>query len=357
MQSAFTIPSFLFLSLFLVGLVPNAKLDTATKKMYPPFWDQVSGEITEFPVKDNKTIINMWNYTDRLRMYKILITQTNKYFVQFGSNNSGNVLWALALTYGKLYKTGRFSDPSNVSVCAYDAVSPSCVSFNSGWGGTNFFVIVLNFLAAVESKFLNNVSHEILLLPPENHKHDFCFSLEECRKSFPHAMDAAKEFYQYLQSITAASTVNSVSVYNTSEDRATLLLWKAYRAAVETGLSKFSDVSWYSSVPERKFAMDILTLMEFCETTTYRTNFKNSKAFLVGFPHRQLKDGEDKIQKTDFKMREKAFLASTKFISNLNKMTGGWFLVAWKLTVESSELHHVLGNFFINTLLLIPIIK
>lgn len=80
--------------------------------------------------------------------------------------------------------------------------------------------------------------------------------------------------------------------------------------------------SWYSSVPERKFAMDILTLMEFCETTIYRTNFKNSKAFLVGFPHRQLKDGEDKIQKTDFKMREKAFLASTKFISSLNKMTG-----------------------------------
>lgn len=108
MQSAFTIPSFLFLSLFLVGLVPNAKLDTATKKMYPPFWDQVSGEITEFPVKDNKTIINMWNYTDRLRMYKILITQTNKYFVQFGSNDSGNVLWALALTYGKLYKTGMY---------------------------------------------------------------------------------------------------------------------------------------------------------------------------------------------------------------------------------------------------------
>lgn len=60
-------------------------------------------------------------------------------------------------------------------------------------------MIVLNFLAAVESKFLKNVSHEILLLSPEKHKHDFCFSIEECRKSFPQAMDEAKEFYQVKQ--------------------------------------------------------------------------------------------------------------------------------------------------------------
>ncbi|XP_059128968.1 protein LEG1 homolog [Peromyscus eremicus] len=264
----------------------------------------------------------MWNYADRLRMYKILITQTNKYFVQFGANGTGNVLWALTLTYGKLYKTGRFSDPSNTSVCAYDDASPACIAFNSGWGGINFFVIVMNFLAAVESKFLKNISYEILLLSPEKHKDDFCYSIEECRKSFPHAMDAAKEFYQYLQSMKPASTLNSVSVYNTSEERATLLVWKAYQAAVEIGLAKFTDVSWYSSAPERKFAMDVPILMEFCETAIYPTNYKTSKAFLVGFPNRQLKEGEDKTSNTDFKMREKAFLTSAKFISSLNKITG-----------------------------------
>lgn len=108
MWSAFTVLPFLFINLFPVGLAQNPGSDIPIKKRYPPFWNQVSGDISEFPVQDNKTIINIWNYVDRLRMYKILITQTNKYFVQFGKNNTGNVLWALTLTYGKLYKTGMY---------------------------------------------------------------------------------------------------------------------------------------------------------------------------------------------------------------------------------------------------------
>ncbi|KAL6092323.1 hypothetical protein STEG23_014955, partial [Scotinomys teguina] len=283
------------------------------------FWQQrqnrnaskVNGDITEFPVQDNKTIINIWNYVDRLRMYKILITQTNKYFVQFGSNDTGNVLWALTLTYGKLYKTDRFSDPSNTSMCAYDAASPGCISFKSGWGGMDFFVIVMNFFAAVESKFLKNIAYEIVLVTPRKHRRNFCYSIEECRESYPQAMDVAKEFYQYLQSTMPDSTLNNVSVYNTSEDTATLLMWKAHQAAIEIGLSKFTD--------------------------------------------KLLEDGEDTILKGNFRMREKAFLSSVKFLSNLNKVTGGWFHVVWKLTVESSEIQHALGSFFINTLLLIPI--
>lgn len=108
MWSALAIPTFLFLSLFSVGLASNPESVRAINKNYPPFWDQVSGAITVFPVKDNKIIINIWNYVDRLQMYKILITQTNKYFVHIGANDTGNVLWALALTYGKLYKTGMY---------------------------------------------------------------------------------------------------------------------------------------------------------------------------------------------------------------------------------------------------------
>lgn len=108
MWSALAIPTFLFLSLFSVGLASNPESIRAINKNYPPFWDQVSGDITVFPVKDNKIIINIWNYVDRLQMYKILITQTNKYFVHIGANDTGNVLWALALTYGKLYKTGMY---------------------------------------------------------------------------------------------------------------------------------------------------------------------------------------------------------------------------------------------------------
>lgn len=108
MWPALAIPAFLLPSLFAVGLTSNSESVRAISKSYPPFWDQASGDIAVFPVKDNKIIIHIWNYVDRLQMYKILITQTRKYFVHIGTNDTGNVLWALTLTYGKLYKTGTY---------------------------------------------------------------------------------------------------------------------------------------------------------------------------------------------------------------------------------------------------------
>ncbi|XP_041510666.1 protein LEG1 homolog isoform X2 [Microtus oregoni] len=323
MWSALAIPTFLFLSLFSVGLASNPESVRAINKNYPPFWDQVSGDITVFPVKDNKIIINIWNYVDRLQMYKILITQTNKYFVHIGANDTGNVLWALALTYGKLYKTGL-----------------------------NFFEIVMNFLAAVESKFLN-VPYEIVLVSRGENKSDFCYSVKECRASYPEAMDAAVEFYQYLQSTRPA--LGNVSVYNASEERATLLMWKAHRAAINIGLSKFTNMSWYSSVSERNFTVDFLNFMEFCESTVYHSDFNSSKSFLLGFPSKPLEDGENIASNTNFKTREKAFLTLVKFMANLNKVTDGCFFMVWKSTVESTQLRHSLGRFLIETLLLMPL--
>ncbi|XP_075815370.1 protein LEG1 homolog isoform X1 [Microtus pennsylvanicus] len=352
MWSALAIPTFLFLSLFSVGLASNPESVRAINKNYPPFWNQVSGDITVFPVKDNKIIINIWNYLDRLQMYKILITQTNKYFVHIGANDTGNVLWALALTYGKLYKTGRFSDPSNSSAYVYDAGSPGYLSVKSGWGGINFFEIVMNFLAAVESKFLN-VPYEIVLVSRGENKSDFCYSVKECRASYPEAMDAAVEFYQYLQSTRPA--LGNVSVYDASEERATLLMWKAHRAAIDIGLSKFTNMSWYSSVSERNFTVDFLNFMEFCESTVYHSDFNSSKSFLLGFPCKPLEDGENMASNTNFKTREKAFLTLVKFMPNLNKVTDGWFFMVWKSTVESTQLRHSLGRFLIETLLLMPL--
>ncbi|XP_035309793.1 protein LEG1 homolog, partial [Cricetulus griseus] len=250
----------------------------------------------------------------------------------------------------------RFSDPSNNSVCASDTGPPGCISANSGWGGVNFFVIAMNFLAAVESKFLN-VSYEIVLEPRVENKTSFCYSVKECRASYPGALQTAKEFYQYLQSRRPDSTLSNISVYNTNEERATLLMWKAHRAAINIGLSKFSDRSWYSSEFERNFTMNFLTSTEFYESTICFSHFNSSRSFLVGFPHRLLKDGETTLSINDFTIREKAFITLSKFISDLNDITGGWFLIYWKLTVESSSLHRTFGRFLVNTLLLIPNLK
>lgn len=62
--------------------------------------------------------------------------------------------------------------------------------------GINFYVIAMNFLAAVESGFLRDIPYEIEFLSGEERRSDFCYSIEECRRAYPQAMDVAKRFYQ-----------------------------------------------------------------------------------------------------------------------------------------------------------------
>ena len=108
MWSSLLIPTFLFLSFFSVGLAPDPGPTTNADNNYLPFWDQINGDIAEFPVQNNKIIIDPWKYMDRLRICKILITESDKYFASFGKNNTGNVHWAVTLMYGELFKTGMY---------------------------------------------------------------------------------------------------------------------------------------------------------------------------------------------------------------------------------------------------------
>ncbi|KAM6181801.1 protein LEG1 homolog [Erethizon dorsatum] len=378
MWSLLVTPTFLSLSCFSVGLAPNPGSATDVNDGYPPFWDQIHGDMAEFPVKDNKRIIDVWNYLDRLKMYKILITKTNKYFVQFGQNDTGNVLWALTLFFGKLYKTGRYSDPSNISVCAYEAGSPGCISIDSGWGGINFYVIIMNFLGAIECGFLKDASHEIELLGSEEHRSDFCYSIEECRASYPQAMDAATRFYQYLLSRKVSSLVSDVPVYDTEKDTAITYMWAAHQAAIDVAKPKFKYVfsagaaffliifggsfvdfmdaepmdtqarlymavfeillwkilrlrevnnieirhgSQHFSKTERDFTKDFLCAIEFCEAAKYRPYFESAAQFIAGFPHKLLTNQDDPFSTRDFSTREKAQLSTVKLISNMNKIT------------------------------------
>ena len=108
MWSSLLIPIFLFLSFFSVGLAPDPGPTTNADNNYLPFWDQINGDIAEFPVQNNKIIIDPWKYMDRLRICKILITESDKYFASFGKNSTGNVHWAVTLMYGELFKTGMY---------------------------------------------------------------------------------------------------------------------------------------------------------------------------------------------------------------------------------------------------------
>ncbi|XP_004422450.1 PREDICTED: protein LEG1 homolog [Ceratotherium simum simum] len=306
MWSSVMTPTFLFLSFFSVGLPQNPGSATDESDNYPPFWDQINGDIAEFPVQNNKTIIDPWNYLDRLQMYKILITQSNKYFAGFGQNN-----------------TGRYSEPPNSSICAYEAGGPGCISINSGWGGITFYMIVISFLAAIESEFLTNLPYEVELISREEYRSNFCYSIVECRATYPRVMDAANQYYQYLQSRKIVSIIRDIPKYDTDEDTVIFYMWKLHRTAVEAGQLKFSDISFYSSETERDFTKDFILAIEFCEDARYRPYFESSAEFLVGFPHRLLTDQDHHILTSSFSVREKALLNSVRLISKVNGITDG----------------------------------
>ncbi|CAI9173498.1 unnamed protein product [Rangifer tarandus platyrhynchus] len=354
MWSSLVIPTFLLLSFFPVGLAPDPGSTTHGDDIYPPFWDQTDGDIAEFLVQNNKIIIDPWKYMDRLRLYKILITESNKYFVSFGKNNTGNVFWALTLFYGRLFKTGRFSEPPNSSRCAYESGVSSCISINSGWAGINYHVVIMNFLAAIESGFFGNLPYEVELLSREEYRSNFCYSVEECRASYPQVMDVANSLYKYLLSRKKVSSTGGIPQYDTDEDTAIFKMWAAHQAAIDVTKPKFSDVSFHSSETERDFTMDFLLAIEFFEAMLYRPYFESSAEFLVGFPHRLLTDHDRNVLTSNFSRREKALLTAVKLIQKINKSTGGLFLTIWK-KLMTSKFARAMGRFFINRLLLIPI--
>ncbi|XP_040821241.1 protein LEG1 homolog [Ochotona curzoniae] len=346
MGSTMMIPTFLFLSLLAGSLAQNAESSSAENYNYPDLWDEVIGDISEFPVRNNKIIIDIWKYVDRLRMYKILFNKSDKYFFQPGQNNTGNALWALNMFFGRLYKTDRLSEPSNSSVCARGS---GCVSSKSGWGGVNFYVLSTNFLAAVETGFLGDIPYEIEFVRGKERRSDYCYSLRECRAAHPRALNLGKRYYKYLQSKTTSPTAE-----DKIDTTAIKYMWDTHQAGIDIATAKFNSISAYSSAAERDFTMNFLLAIEFCEAADYRPYFESAAELLEGFPHRPLRDEDAQSLPDDFSTRQKALLVAVKLIRTINDFSGGVFLTLWKNLMALSDVNKAFGRFFIKRLLLIP---
>ncbi|XP_055288982.1 protein LEG1 homolog [Moschus berezovskii] len=220
--------------------------------------------------------------------------------------------------------------------------------------GISYYVIIVRFLAAIESGFLGNLPYEVELLSREEYRSNFCYSVEECRAAYPQVMDIANRFYKYLQSRKIVSTTSSIPQYDTDEDTAIFNLWAVHHSVFDVAKPKFSDVSFYSSETERDFTMDFLLAVELVEAVLYRPHFETMKELLVGFPHRLLTDQDRNVLTSNLSRREKAVTTVAKLTSEINKSTGGLFLTIWK-KLMTSKFAQLMGRFLINTLVLIPI--
>lgn len=112
MGDTFLRKHFCCLTLFLLVMkvASPAHLQTQPKDsedIFPPLWHLVPENFEDYLIQNHKIVINVWNYLERLGMYKILLKSSAKYFSELGPDNLNNILWGLPLQHGWQYSSGR----------------------------------------------------------------------------------------------------------------------------------------------------------------------------------------------------------------------------------------------------------
>ncbi|OPJ73086.1 protein LEG1 homolog [Patagioenas fasciata] len=318
--------------------------------VYPPLWELAPENLLDFPVKGNKTVINAWNYQERLGMYKNLLKSSAKYFTAFGSQNIGNILWGLPSQHGWQFHTGRLADPSRATSCGYEDGDLLCISVRSWWSNVNYYLAVIPFLAAVEAGLFGQPQYEIEILPPEEQRADFCYSVADCWSHVPNLMDEWKAYFEYLLS-TEHKAVRPATFSSFQLDDALGLMWKAHITSNAYAVPKFQDNLKYLSVPEENFGISWATGVDFIAATHFSTDLPTLNNFQAFLPQRMLVEGDVPPFISDFSPQQNRVLLSLKALYKANELTGGLLLKLWEKSM-STEAGRKMGRKLIEGLVL-----
>ncbi|NWV92468.1 LEG1H protein, partial [Machaerirhynchus nigripectus] len=300
--------------------------DVTGEDAYPPLWDLAPENPLDFPVKDNKIVINAWNYQARLGVYKSLLNASAKYFGAFGPRNRGNILWGLPLQHGWQFYTGRLADPSGGTSRGYENGEHLYQSVRSWWSCMNYYLAIIPFLGAVEAGLFGQLPYEIEILPPEEQKDDFCYSVKDCWSRMPKLMDDWKAFFEVNNSATFSSF---------KLDDALGLLWKAHTSSIAYALPKFQDRLKYLPNPEANFGKNWANAVDFIAATHFRTDLPTTNKFQTFLPQRMLVEGDVPPSISDFSPQQNKVLLSLRALHKVNKLTGGLLLKLWQKAMST----------------------
>ncbi|XP_006139490.2 protein LEG1 homolog [Pelodiscus sinensis] len=309
--------------------------DVGKKDAYPPLWHQARGSIEDFPLQNKKTIINAWNYLERMGVYKILLNSSAKYFTAFGPNNAGNILWGLPLQHGWQYHTGRLADPSNVTTCGHGTGQHLCISVRSWWASVNYYLAIIPFLSAVEAGFFGQLQHEIEILPPEELRADFCYSIADCRSRIPKLIDAWKAYFEYLLSTEQKSDGTTASSFSIEKEEALHYLWEAHVVSIAYAVPKFRNSLKYVSGPEAGFGENWANAVDFIAATHFSADLQNINYFQAFLPPRMLSESDQVSFISDFSPEQNIVLLSLCTLHKANKLTGGTLLLLWRMAMST----------------------
>ncbi|NXU58519.1 LEG1H protein, partial [Turnix velox] len=312
--------------------------DASGEDVYPPRWDLAPGNLQEFLGKDNKILIDAWNYRERLGVYKNLLNYSATYFSASGSQNLGNILWGLPLQHGWQFRTGRLADPSSESSCGSEDGDPLCISVRSWWSCMNYYLSVIPFLGAVEAGLFGDLQDKVEILPPEERRADFCYSVANCRSHLPKVMDDWKAYFE------SPATSSSFKL-----DEALGLMWKAHVASIAYALPKFQDSLKSLSGPEAEFGEDWANAVDFIAATHFSTDLQTTNQFQAFLPQRMLVEGDVLPSISGFSPEQNRVLLAMRALHKTNKFTGGLLLKLWRKAM-STEAGRKMGRKLIASL-------
>ncbi|KAM5327122.1 protein LEG1 homolog [Glossophaga mutica] len=291
--------------------------------LYPPLWEESPGQFSEYRVENGKYVINPWIYPERMGMYKILLTQTARYFEKYAPENEQNILWGLSLQHGWQYSTGRLADPSQRTDCGYESGDQLCISVDSWWADINYFLCALPFLAAVESGIMGISSDQIILLPPPKDQMKFCVNVSTCQSSFPTSMRKWNTFYEHMQ-----------SPFSSFEDLLKYL-WDAHDQTLRDVLKSFDDRLEYYSKPEADFDRSWSLSVAYIAALRLPTTLIRVHELQKGLPSRILVNGDRAPFIRDFSARQNVFLLGLSLVQDVDNWTGSLSLTIWKILMKT----------------------
>lgn len=128
--------------------------DPTTTKL-PLLWAELGDELTAGDT------INAWDYVDRQRLYRHLVTKINHCeWDSVEPNYWGNIIWGLPLQHSWQYETAR------LSVGSEEGLKSTTFSPKAWWGCMNYYLSVIPyFLCEMSSKYSCVVALNVRVVP------------------------------------------------------------------------------------------------------------------------------------------------------------------------------------------------
>lgn len=314
------------------------------QRVLPPMWNDIASLDIRYFSKDKNGafIVDVWDYTGRMALYKHLIENVNhcswesdkKATTSQKLNNNlhlGNIIWGLPLQHGWQFSSGRLLTQNGSTV-----LTPQ-----SWWADMNYYLSVIPYLGAVEAgmapkisvahnpdtvRFCDNASAcpdvvkpwtDFFLLVKSTQ--DQCSTTETF--STPGALDQSSSFFP----------IASRADFNLTYTMESLLqsLWNAHIHSIGTGLPLFEDELNNMSVPEAEFGRSWAGLVDLIAESLFPCNNTITNLLQNCLPQRILSDSDVAPHIENMSRLENRAVWLIDEIYRLNTATKGFVEDTW----------------------------